>query len=167
MKRILILALVVLSIAGAASASYISIYSDASGGSCVLAPGFNPNVTIIQKFTLGTVSVRFSLTRGPNEFLAFNSPYATIGNLTSDITVQYGGCRTGSLVIGTATMNLVGDKLYIHPAQGQTIVIDTDCAFVDHKAMWGYASVGNPYDVCNQQLATESSTWGRVKSLYR
>ena len=69
-------------------------------------------------------------------------------------------------VVGTAVMNLTGGRLYIHPAQGQTQVLYTDCTFVDHRATWGYAVIGGS-DYCAEALATESTTWGRVKELYR
>ena len=166
MRRILLLTIAMLSIATLASANHIGIFSDASGASCYLAPGLNANVTVIEKFSLGSTGVRFSVTKGANEFVAFSSPYTTVGYLTSDITVYYDACLTGSNVVGTAVMNLTGGRLYIHPAQGQTQVLYTDCTFVDHRATWGYAVIGGS-DYCAEALATESTTWGRVKELYR
>jgi hypothetical protein len=167
MKRMLLLLVFILLVSSVASANFISIYSDGTGASCVLAPGFNPTVTVIDKFDIGSVRARFSMTTGANQIISYSSPYATVGNLASDITVEYGQCLTGSLVLVTAVMNLTGGFLYIHPAQGQTQVLTTDCALVNHKTQWGYAAIGNIYDPCNQQVTTEPSTWGSVKALYR
>lgn len=121
---------------------------------------------IIQKYSAASTGCRFSVTMGVNQFFAFNTLYTTIGNLTSDITVQYGECSAGNIIAGTAVMNLTADKIYIHPAQGQTQVLYADCLFVNQKATWG-AGVITGSEPCMYQVATEAETWGRVKSLYR
>jgi hypothetical protein len=153
-------------ISTAAMADHIGIYSDETGGTCFLGSGLKTHVTIIEKYSLGSTGCRFSTTMGVNQFFAFNSLYATIGIATSDITVQYGECLSGNIVVGTAVMNLIADKIYIHPAQGQTQVLFSDCLFVNQKATWG-AGVVTGSEPGMYQVATEPGTWGRVKSLYR
>lgn len=168
MKRLLAYSLVLVALSThAAMADHISLYSDASGASCVLAPGANRSVAVIEKYSVGATGSRFSMTTGANVFLSFNTPYTAVGNLTSDITISYGECLIGSFVIGTATMNLIGGYLYIHPAQLQTQVLYMDCLFVAHKASWGHAVIGNVFDPCNVQVAAEPETWGAIKALYR
>ena len=107
MKRTLLLTMCALMFASAAMADHIAIYADATGSSCNLAPGFNPNATIIEKFSIGTTGSRFkvdlSLCPGSTVF-GFNTPWVPVGNVTSDLSLAYGSCQTGSVVLGTAPL---------------------------------------------------------------
>ena len=172
MKKVLLLMVAVLMVSAVAANAieHIGIYSDANGTSCTLAPGFNPNVTVIEKSSTGTTGCRFYVDPGAgNSIFAFNTSWVPVGNIANDLSLAYGSCQAqpGSVVLGTILMSLAGPgSLSVLPAQGFASIIYTDCSFGEHPATGGKAFVtvtGN----CEEPLAAQSSTWGQVKALYR
>ncbi len=173
MKRTLLLLVSLLLISSVAMADHIGIYSDATGQSCQLGnPGqFNPNVTVIHKFATGAIGSRFLITfPAGTAFFGFNSSYLQscdpgpcVGN---DLVFAYGSCRTGSIVLGTINAIYGTGTLQVVHTDLVLDVLYTDCSFVEKAATGGKAYVGTTGN-CNEPLATEASTWGSVKSLYR
>ena len=165
MKKVLLLMVAVLMISSVAMAGHVGIYTDGTGSSCSFAPAFNPAVNIIEKFSLGSTGIRFSMNPGANMIFGFNTPFVPVGALGSDLSLAYGQCLNGSIVLGTALMQLTGGTMQIIPAQGFPNIIFTDCSFGEYPATGGTAYVGTTGN-CNE-VATENSTWGQVKALYR
>jgi hypothetical protein len=165
MKKVLLLMTAVLMISSVAMASHFGIYTDATGSSCNFAPGFSPNVTLIEKFSTGSTSSRLMVNFGANGFFGFNTTFVPVGTLNSDISIGYGQCLNGSIVLGTAIVSLVGGQMTVLPATGFSFILYTDCSFAELPATGGQANDGTTGD-CNE-VATESSTWGQVKALYR
>ena len=169
MKRTLLLTMCALMIASAAMADHIGIYPDATGSSCNLLPGFSPNATIIEKFSIGTTGSRFkvdlSLCPGSTVF-GFNTPWVPVGNVTSDLSLAYGSCQTGSVVLGTLVAVWAPGAVSIVPAELFANIIYTNCSFAELPATGGHASINGDGHGCDFD-AVQAKTWGGVKALYR
>lgn len=166
MKRVLLLLIAVLMIASVGTAGHISIYTDANGETCDFAPGFNPNVHIVEKFSPGSTGVRFKMDPGPSLVFGFNTPFVPVGNLTTDLSLAYGQCLNGSIVLGTVIMQLNGPStMQIQAADGFPFILWTSCVFEELVGTGGIACVLTQQCYCG--IAVESSTWGSVKALYR
>jgi len=166
MKRMFLLLISLLLISSSAIADEIGIFADATGSSCNLgAPNvFSQTATIIHRFSTGATGSHFkaAFPSGTSVF-AFTSPYTVVGNLISDLSLGYGQCLTGSIVLGTIKAVYQAGTAQIVPADTFAFVTYTDCSFVGHLAIGGRAYIG-PGDCI---IAVESSTWGGVKALYR
>jgi len=169
MKKVLLLMVAALMVSSVAMADHLGIYTDASGASCDLgAPGFfNGNAVVVHKFSPATTGVRFkiALPVGSSIF-AFNTLYNAGGQASTDISVGYGGCLSGSFPVGSLVASLLPGTLQIVAADLQTNIQYTDCSFNELVATGGSAYVGGT-GPCNEPTATETSTWGQVKALYR
>jgi len=168
MKKVLLLMLAVLMISSAAMAEHIGLFSDSNGTNCTLAAGFNPNVYVVESSLGGTTGSRFKVTPGAgNSILAFNTTYVPIGNISNDLSLAYGQCLSGQVVLGTILMSLAGPgNLEVVAADAFPTIIYTNCLFGEFPATGGKAYVTVTGD-CAFPIATQPSTWGQVKSLYR
>jgi hypothetical protein len=163
MKKVVLLTASVLMIGSAAFADHVGVYTDETGSSSDLHCGFNQTATIIHKFTLGTTGLRFKVEFPPGTaFFSFTTPYVPIGLLLTDLTVGYGQCFSGSIPVGNIVAILPPGTANVQPANGFPVIITTDCNFDDYAATGGWATIFG-----NCPVATEPTTWGRVKSLYR
>lgn len=167
MRRTLLLVLAAISISSIARADQIGIYSDASASSCVLAAGVNNTATLVHKFSSGATGSRFRVdfSGAPGSaYYSFNTSFTTVGSLNDDISIGYGQCLSGSIVLGTMVSMLSSGQLYVRTGSNASSVLYTNCQFAEIAASGGQASIGN-----NQCMAsgTESATWGEIKSLYR
>jgi hypothetical protein len=168
MKKVLLLMVAVLMVSSVAMADHIGVYSDASGSSCLVGSGFQSNVTVIHRSLLGATGSRFKITLpAGSAFFAFNTSYVPVGNMQTDLSLGYGDCLTGSFVIGTIVANLTSGTISVLPADTFVSIIYTDCTFAELPATGGNAYVAPATGNCNEPLATEQSTWGQVKALYR
>ena len=168
MKKVLLLMLAVLMISSAAMAEHIGLFADQAGTNCTLAPGFNPNVYLVESSLGGTTGSRFKVVPGAgNSIFAFNTSYVPIGNVSNDLSLAYGQCLTGQVVLGSLLMSLAGPgNLEVTAADAFPNIIYTDCLFGEYPATGGKAYVGVAGN-CQFPIATQPSTWGQVKSLYR
>ena len=168
MKKVLLLMVAVLMISSVAMASHIGVYSDGTGASCALgAPGvFNPSATVIEKFSTGSVATRFKVVfPAGTAFFGFNTPYVPVGALTTDISIGYGTCLSGSIVLGTINAIYGAGQGDVLVADLQASILYVDCSFGEHPATGGSFYVGGQGDC--KEVATEATTWGSVKALYR
>lgn len=169
MKKVLLLMVAVLMVSSVAMADHFGVYADNTGASCSLAVGFQSGTTaaVIEKFTTGTTGSRFKVTLpAGSSFFSFSSPYTPIGNLTSDLSLGYGGCQgPGSVVLGNIIAILNPGSGQVLPADLFANIIYTNCVFAELPATGGTYYVGSTGN-CNE-IATEPTTWGQVKALYR
>jgi len=168
MKKVLLLTLAVLMISSVAMADHLGVYSDCTGSSCLVAPGFQSTTAVVHKFSLGTTLSRWKVTvpAGSNVFsFTTQNSYPALGTATTDIAVAYGTCLTGSFCVGTFAAIWAPGEIQVTIADGQSMIIYAACDFGEHPATGGSAWVGVPGDC--REVATEQSTWGSVKALYR
>jgi len=183
MKRIALLMVGLLTLALAAPAfaqieghvGDISAYGDDQGNACnITAPAGLVTVYVVHKFSDGggATGCRFKLTFPAGlTFLAFNTPMVPIGNVTSDLSLAYGVCIQTTTMLGSALFNSSGavaacSYVSVVNADNSVNPIATDCLFGEYPIKTGQAIV-NPDGSCQCNVATQPSTWGRVKSLYR
>jgi hypothetical protein len=184
MKRFGLLFLLILAISVPALAQYpdgatgdISAYADDQGTSCDLAAnGGNALIPlfIVHKFSDGgsATGARFKVTvpAGVSVF-GFNTTFVPIGNITSDLSLGYGVCIStttslGSVTAFSSTPSPVCSYVSVVAADNFSDPITTDCSFGEYKVEVGQAIVNNDGS-CACNIATQPSTWGKVKSLYR
>jgi hypothetical protein len=172
MKKLLLVTISLLLIANTASAQLFRVVSDPVNQECYLGPaGFNDHLAIILKFTTGSTGARFKIhVPSGSGIFSVTSPYAIVGDFT-DLTISFGTCLAGgTFVIASFVSTLVEGYAEVWPAEGQMGIIVMDCAFHPQCCGSSFGSYVGPssngFD-CQIPVATESSTWGRVKSLYR
>jgi hypothetical protein len=169
MKVLLAVALLFVTFSRPALADHIGIYRDSSAQSCILAPGLNSTAVVIHRFSTGATGSQFRVdfSHAPGStFLSFDTPFTPVGSLTSGIAIGYGQCLVGNLVLGTITATLISGYLGVAPEAGYSAIIYSGCDATDYPATGGIAYIGGDSE-CSGFDATEPSTWGRVKALYR
>ena len=169
MKRLLLLISCLLVISSASWADHFGVYSDGTGTSCALgniAGQFSPTATVIHRFTAGATGSRFKVTFPPGTaFFGFNTPYVPVGALNSDLSLGYGQCLSGMIVLGTINAVYGAGTGTVEKADLQPIILFTDCVFAELPATGGNFYVGGS-DYCGS-TPVEPSTWGSVQALYR
>lgn len=167
MKKVLLLMVAALMISSVAMAgSHFGVYADGTANSCVLAPGFTSTAAVVEKFSAGSTGSRFKVVLpAGSSFFSFNTTFVPIGTLTSDLSLGYGQCLNGTIPLGTIVAILNPGTISVLPADAFANIIFTDCSFGEYNGTGGFAYVGGTGD-CGE-VATESTTWGQVKSLYR
>ena len=155
----------------------IGIFSDAAATSCEIAdPGGNVQVMV---YIVQTSSVQpvvgsawtLQWDAGMSmDYVSDSTTYSKVGDAQNGASVFYFTCTAGTFVIDTVTFLSHGTsapcsymRLGPHPTQGRIIV---QCNFAGTPFQGGEGIV-NPNDNCHCTVATEPTTWGRVKSLYR
>lgn len=180
MKRFALMVFLMLALASPAFAlngvGDISAYSDDQGNSCeFINPAGLVNVHLIHKFKVGEESTgaRFKVVFPAGMvFVAFipNNALVPGGNLLEDMTIGYGGCQTAQLYLGSGLVNAAAPApcsyISLGPSNFTGLAQATDCIFEEKIVGIGQA-IANPEAGCQCNIATEQSTWGKVKSLYR
>jgi hypothetical protein len=183
MKRIALLTLFVLALASSAFAQTtglvgdISAYADDQGNVCNLnSPGGGALVTvyIVHKFSDGggATGSRFKATFPAGlSFLAFTTAFVPIGNLSTDLSLGYGACLSSTTSLGSALLSSTSPSptcsyFSIVAADNFPDPIATDCSFGEFTVKTGQGIV-NPDGTCQCNIATEATSWGKVKALYR
>ena len=172
MKKVLLLMVAVLMVSSVAMADeHIGVYTDGTGSSCYLgniANQFNPSATVVERSTTGSTGCRFKVTfPAGTSFFGFTTPWVPIGALNSDLSLAYGSCISGNIVLGTINAIYQNGTGTVGAADLFASIIYTDCNFGEYPATGGYFYVGASGGVCEDIVATEPSTWGQVKALYR
>ncbi len=167
MNRSLLLISSFLMISTTASADHIGLYSDQSGTSCSIAPGFNTTAAVIHKNTAGATGSRFKVVfPAGTSSVAFSTPYVYVGSLTSDLSLAYGQCLSSTIVLGTITGTLGSGNGSVRTADGHPFILYTNCMFAELQATGGSFGVGTSGN-CGESAAPQPSSWGEVKGLYR
>ena len=188
MKKVLILAIGLIMCAGAAMADHIGLYNEAAGTNCFRAAAWNPDggsnfVFVIQKFNTGSTGSEFrinNLSGAPySSFTLGTATFLTIGQPEAGISVSYAACiiapsftiirlryadddLTGAAPTPCGKMEVVANPGAVPPAL-QT----ADCQSFTHPATGGSFYWGTGCPGCADPTATERTTWGGVKALYR
>jgi hypothetical protein len=188
MKKVLLMTLALMMCAGAAMADHIGIYADTDGLSCALttlvSPPGNNAFYVIHKLNPGATAAQFKITDATAGALfatTQTTPYLALGTWNTDWSLAYGGCIIGQHVLATLNFLWFGQPLTCN----QTLSVDpaptspvpgaialVDCANPANlkSASGGRAFAGPGNDQCPAgcgEVATETTTWGSVKALYR
>lgn len=176
MKKVLLLALCCVFAANVAMADHLGVYADPAGTSCTLTPPLFAltSVYVVHKFTAGATASRFKVTgnAGGGTFVGASTPYAQLGNVSTGISIGYGVCLSGA--INALQMNYFFGAaptcglLRVENDNIRPYVEVTDCGFADKAATGGdfYFGANGTCQNCNE-VATEATTWGTIKALYR
>jgi len=170
MKKLLLLTLCLSLLSSAAWADHFGVYSDGTGSSCNLgniAGQFSPSATVIHKFTTGATGSRFKVTfPAGTAFFGFNTPFVPVGALNTDLSLGYGTCISGSIILGTINAIYGAGQGQVEKADLQPIILYTNCLFAELPATGGTFYVGQTGFCPEQSTPVEPSTWGSVKALY-
>ena len=100
------------------------------------------------------------------------SPFVTVGNSRTDLSMGFGICETGQFTVLTMTYQLFGTSacstISIAAPQNFLVPLCLACLFGEYPCE-GYGTLHVNCDGsfnCNP-LPAEPSTWGSVKALYR
>lgn len=177
MKRFALTVLLVMVLAAPAMAGVgdMSIYADNQGNSCnlVYAGGAPGTAYMVQKFGPGDEStgVRLKVTVPVGVSMFFNTSYVPVGDIAIDLSIGYGVCINTTTVIGTFTL-FSGSApapcslMSVAIPDGFATALATDCGFVKFPLKVG-SGIFNPDGTCQCDIATEPTSWGKVKALYR
>ncbi len=161
-----------------AFADHIGIYDDTLGGPCFgPPPALGPfTMYILHESSAGTVGGRWNVTVDPN-LLVLGSQCA--GGISIPIipvdgmVASYGGCTASPITACQLTFFSLGapfqgcSHLVVTPFSGDSEVQVLDCANQSQNATAGFFSFDINGNCPTCVLATEQSTWGSVKALYR
>jgi len=178
MKKVVLLALSVICVSGLAfgqNVGSIDIFADPGLTVCNIVPPPAPFSVYVAQTNVGdgTTAVQFML-ESPANFssLGESSPYLTIGNSSTGVSVSFSACKSGTFLILTVTYFAAG----VTPAcDWMSVVADPsdpgvqyiDCSdntiFVPSA---GQARV-NPDVTCMCSVPVNETTWGGIKALYQ
>jgi hypothetical protein len=179
MKKLGLTALLLATAAGPVLAAHsIGIYADELAQSCEISdPGGGVQKTFYIVHTnedLGVIGSAWQLQWDPGMTMVWVGDDATplfkVGDAMNGAQISYTQCTTGTFKIDSVTMLSFGTsapcsylRLGPHPTQGRVMV---DCGFRYMPFTSGEAIV-NANGTCACTVATEPTTWGTVKALYR
>ena len=181
MKKTLILALTLTLLATAALADEISVWADTNGNTCTLnfvGPDLY-NAYVVHKTVAGTTGSQFKVNNNTGWAFAAQvmNGFLAIGDAYTDLSLAYGGCLAGpSIVVVQLTAAIFAAPasdcgiIEIVGAPGKTTILSVNCNFAEVPALTGVFYLGASASsdcYCGVPFATEQSTWGKVKSLYR
>jgi hypothetical protein len=165
----------------------VALYSDASLSQCTLSdagPG-TADIYVVHRIAgsdaaaYGVVGIMFSLapSAGFNgTWLEDIVPAGMLGNgiSPSGIAVGYISCRSVDTVVLNARYQIYGtsstcSNLEAAPHPNNCCIITSTCTFQDFLEVDGGRLVINADQscLCDATVATESTTWGRIKAMYR
>jgi hypothetical protein len=181
MKRFALIMVSLLALSAPAYAQKVgdlSAYADDTGSNCnITVPGSGTlNVYLVHKFSDGggATGVRFKATFPASGVILatfVGTPFSAIGTAQSDLSVGYGGCITTTTSIGYLLFSVTGAVAacsyvsFVAP-DGHADVTATDCGFTEFHLKTGQG-IMNPDGTCQCDIATEPTSWGKVKALYR
>jgi|SRR5712671_3847754 len=179
MKKLGLTALLLAAATSPALAAHsIGIYADEAAQSCEIS---DPGGGVLKTFyivhtneALGAIGSAWQLQWDPGMTMTWvgddATPYFKVGDAMNGASISYTQCTTGTIKIDSVTMMSLGTsaacsylRLGPHPTQGHVIV---DCGFRYFPFTSGEAIV-NANGTCACTVATEPTTWGTVKALYR
>ncbi|HKW14440.1 MAG TPA: hypothetical protein VJS69_08145 [Candidatus Krumholzibacteria bacterium] len=154
---------------------YLSLYSDASHTDCALsdtAPAV-ANVYMVD-FGYAINALRFRIAASPGftgAWLSETSPFTTIGNSQTDMSMSFGSCLIGQVLVLTMTYQLFGtstcSQLSVEAPSGLSDPICLDCSFGTECAGYFPLHVNCSGSFGCDPLPVKPTTWGSVKALYR
>ncbi len=182
MKRVLLLAVVIVSAAGTAFAQggTIGVYADPQG----MNPCLNDKTAgltsyyIVHVYTAGATACQFSAPKPAcMQALWLSDTGAfpvTVGNTQTGMSVAYGACRLGPIHVTTVNFFSQGSTppcchypVLPDPYVPSGRIEVSNCAFQVVYATGGHSVVNEDRALCSVcSIPVEETTWGRVKTLF-
>jgi hypothetical protein len=186
--------IIVAGLAGIAHAQYTieaSAIDDAYDCQLMSVPGIR-TVYVRESFNFGSTAARFKLGLEPGStwtYVSETHPFpSTLGNTQTGISVCYGSCLVGNILIASVTYMSYGtdqncSKVLIQPhpdaetveimkcdgnpnaAYSRDLYIETSAGFCGCPDAHLIPGIAKHFG-CTP-VATENSTWGAIKALYR
>ena len=180
-------------LAGSANGQYLSdssitAYSDPAGNMCTLADNGEQALQVyvvhsVGSNPLGVVAADFRVVASSGfaaDYVGENIEpgFLVLGDLRSGIQIAYALCVSGSFLVATITYQGHGTsqpcsaiEIQPHPQAPSGAIEVMDCYFDTARAstlgsLYVNVEEGACAPWCNP-VSVESSTWGRVKALYR
>ena len=192
MTKPLLAALALLIIGNGAVADHISVYAHPAGICCRLEtlavpPAIN-TLYIVHKFNFnGAAASQFKVSDTSGLFATTQTtPFLSIGLWNTDLSLSYGACLTGDILVMTLNFLWFGNpitgcnnQLVVVPAPTSAIpgeIATVECDFQTLVPATGGRFVIDPTSTCGgvcgdlepcPPVATESRTWGGIKALYQ
>jgi hypothetical protein len=192
-RSALFLAICVLFVGTARAQVEVEASSLSYTSNCIL--GLDPGLRTIYirlAFNSGATAARFRVALGPGVTMTYvseSSPYTAVGYALAGMSVCFGGCLTGEPLLASLTfMSYSTDascsevRIVPHP-NAQTIEVQkcngsTVAAYGKPLEIVPHGTIpclcptphlfpGTPMPFDCMTVAAESTTWGRVKALYR
>jgi hypothetical protein len=171
----------------AAGQNKIDLYADAQRASCHVSEDVSPPVVQIHVFLTGPEKARGARFKAPKPDCWLGATWvgdttlpvhAGFYNSQSDWSLTFfpaatscGAAFQPPIYIGTINFLVSGQALPCCEMKAMAALqfVYTDCTLDEHPLETGRSVFvnGNASCACDLPLATESTTWGRVKSLYR
>ena len=175
-----VLALLTVAVPCLAGVGEMGIYADPQGSNCFLYDnGGSALITtyVVHHFYSGDQAIgsRFGIELSAGAswlFLGFQSAFQGIPSTLSDIALGYGSCINTTTMVGYAlwlspVATPTCTTLTLKPADSLPTIIFTDCAYNELPPPFVNFMVANPNGSCWCFTATQPTTWGSVKALYR
>jgi hypothetical protein len=182
MKSALLMALIAfVYVTPALAQDRIELWADQNMSTCSITEAASPPIVQVHVFITGSMSatgVRFTAPKpacwvGATFVGDELEPAVSIGHSQGDWSIAWGFCATTPKYLGVINYLTSGQalpccKVDALPAMQFAF---TDCAFVEHELGESKSIMVNPDASCGCQsgitTAAETTSWGRVKALYR
>jgi hypothetical protein len=192
MKRLLLITVAVLFVAGSAFAEggNLGIYVNNTAANCALLQGASTSTyAIVHKNHTGTTAVGFAAPlpscassnmvwvadQNPSGFVII--PNDTLGS-QSGISVGYGSCRTDNIHVISVLFNRISlmpgccwYRITENPLLAQTALsVDCGAPAIEEPVYHGSGHIrptGTTAATCPCNVGSEPSTWGVIKELFR
>ena len=181
MKKFVLTAMILVVAATPALAQEgLGLYADNAGLSCQisdLVDGAVKRVYVIHNNSVGASGSEFLVDASSTTLAIFASTVPSsmlsIGSAETGISIAYNECKVGSFLVLTVSYDAFGTTApcsYIRMEPDPTAVppvrVWADCISITHPFPGGVAIV-NVNGGCPCNVATQATTWGTIKALYR
>jgi hypothetical protein len=162
-----------------AQAEDLGLFADNAGLSCEVidAVAGIKRVYVVHVNSAGATGSEFLVDTSASTMSlivsAVPAGFLSIGASDTGISIAYQECKIGTFLVLTMTFDNTGDtaacsrlRLLEDPTAVPPVRIYADCSSIPHAFPGGQAIV-NPDGSCPCNVATETTTWGNIKALYR
>jgi hypothetical protein len=155
----------------------IGVFSDTGGGDCNITDKVGVvTAEIVLVNSEGSTHVSFAVQESEGVEMVYADETVhfalKLGDTRGGIQITFGACLTGSIHLATVRYGGSGTtsaceaiRVVPHPTVGSVRIYD--CEQNPYTATGGGSALVRNDGGCSCSVAAETSTWGRVKSLYR
>ena len=179
-KFVLTAMLLVVAATPALAQEGLGLFADNTGLSCSvtdLVDGAIKRVYVVHVNSVGASGSEFLVDTSASTMSLFVAAVPagmlSIGASDTGISIAYQECRIGTFLVLTLTFDAFGTtapcsylRMLPDPTAASPVRIWNDCVSIPHDFPGGVAIV-NADGTCPCNVATEETTWGTIKALYR